>query len=147
MCPRFKSGSRHHKYIKSLLGIRVIFLETIACAVWFLPWPSLLDLNFKWYREDCTDKYYESEIDCTLECELCGHRLDDVDSDEYLESEKYRSPYLFPDMSVDMLSRIMSICAYSTIESHEYSSDDDANSEYLDDPFHDEEYCVVVHIQ
>lgn len=110
-----------------------------------LPWPTLLDLDLQRYREDSTDQDDESEGDSVLEGELIGYGLDDIDCYEYLESEEDRSPYLFADMSVYVFPCILAIRTRGTIESHEYTTEYDTHTQYLDDGLHDDEYIVVVH--
>jgi len=106
----------------------------------------LFDLDLEGYREDSSYEDDESESYRIFEGELIGHGLDDVDRYEYLESEEDRATYLFTDMSIDVFSCIVPVCPYGTIESHEYTTEYDTHSEYLDSIFHDDESIVVVHI-
>lgn len=47
----------------------------------------LFNLNLEWDREDSTDEDDESESYRVLESEFIGYCLDDINGDEYLESE------------------------------------------------------------
>lgn len=120
-----------------LIGFRLCYSS--------LPWPTLLDLDFEWDREDGADEDDESEGYRVLESELIGYSLDDIDGDEYLESEEDRTTYLFTDVRIDMFACIMSIRSDGTVESHDNTTEYDTYSEYLDSVFHDDEHSCIVH--
>lgn len=104
-----------------------------------MPWPFFLYLHFEWYREDGTYEDDKSEIDSTLECEFSRYSFDDIDSDEYLEAKEYGTTNLLTHMSIYVFTAICTIGSDSLIESHEYASEYDTDSEEFDDTLHKDE--------